>query len=865
MKSRLIFIFLSGLLQLVSAQGFSPDSTRIDSYVLRQMGENPDFFIRVYIYLEEQVDILSLEQNFRKQHTSLEVRGKEVVTRLQTTAKLSQKPILNWLQNRTDLQPFSIRPFWIANVVFLSAKPSLITALSHRPDIQWIGYDVPAEPDETYGELEAAASPNGHEAGLSAINAPALWAMGYSGYGRSVFSIDTGVDPTHPALAQRFRGNYVPAAQAWFDDSTHTSHPFVCVNDFGVRQDHGTHTTGIIVGFDPNTHDTIGVAPQGLWMGAPAICDLYSSDNIAAFQWALDPDGNPATTADMPDVINNSWRTIDIGDACNHPAYTQSLNALEAAGIAVVFSAGNEGPSAGSISPPKGINTGLVNTFAVGSINGNLATFPISSFSGRGPSVCPGLESLLIKPEVVAPGVQVRSSILNGKYGTKSGTSMAAPHVSGAILLLKEAFPYLTGEEIKLALYFTCTDLGAPGEDNSYGMGLINLSAAWQFLVAAGNVPVIPSDTNNVAVVSVENIPQISCDSLISPIIHWQNLGENPVFSAVLDYTFSNGLSGSMLLNDSLFQDSAASVFLPAFTFSPGLYTLEVNLRNPNGENDYRHLDNYKRISFSISPPPPVIAVDTVCMFSEGMLTAMSPMPGTVIRWYDSLTNGNLLAEGNFFITPTLSSDQVYYVTAEWPSDEENQCPRKTVEVNVAPDSMQASFVADFYQVFLPDSATVTFTDQSSGALAWNWRFGDGEFSTLQNPVHTYTMAGVYRVILSAEGQDGCTDVFQDTVVVLEKNVSTEISESEEGFDGHIHIYPNPSSGIVFVNVFLPENQPSNLVIYDVNGREIFIQKDIHWRIETLEFDFTGHAPGIYYLTFRTTNGTLSKKIIISP
>ena len=69
---------------------------------------------------------------------------------------------------------------------------------------------------------------------------------------------------------------------------------------------------------------------------------------------------------------------------------------------------------------------------------------------------------------------------------------MAAPHVSGALLLLKEAFPNLSGEALMLALYYTCTDLGIPGEDNNYGMGVISLPAAYEYLIQRGHTPTPP-------------------------------------------------------------------------------------------------------------------------------------------------------------------------------------------------------------------------------------------------------------------------------------------------------------------------------------------------------------------------------------
>ena len=154
----------------------------------------------------------------------------------------------------------------------------------------------------------------------------------------------------------------------------------------------------------------------------------------------MDPDNNPGTITDMPDVINNSWYDPTVTGECTS-IYESTLISVEAAGIAVCFSAGNEGPGVSTITPPKNINTSLVNTFTIGNVNGNNVSYPIESSSSRGPSICGGTGSLLIKPEVVAPGANVRSCIGTNSYALYTGTSMASPHAAGAILLLKEAFP----------------------------------------------------------------------------------------------------------------------------------------------------------------------------------------------------------------------------------------------------------------------------------------------------------------------------------------------------------------------------------------------------------------------------------------
>ena len=99
-----------------------------------------------------------------------------------------------------------------------------------------------------------------------------------------------------------------------------------------------------------------------------------------------------STTSDIPDVISNSWRWYDDPDTAQCGGYVVNLmNAIEAAGIANVFSGGNFGPSNTTVSAPQRINTSEVNTFSVGSINGNVAfPHPISTFSSIGPKQCPG-------------------------------------------------------------------------------------------------------------------------------------------------------------------------------------------------------------------------------------------------------------------------------------------------------------------------------------------------------------------------------------------------------------------------------------------------------------------------------------------
>lgn len=484
-----IFILLFSIL-IYSSSLFSQVevSSRLQEALL---DANAEDYVKVLVLLRDQVDVVSLDEQFYRESVSNQQRAFTLINALQEKARTTQINILSYLEKKSvEERVFRYESFWISNLVAVEAKLDVINELMLRLDVSQIDLDAILELDKPVEVIENA--PEGTEsieAGLKIINAHLLWAMGITGQGRLVMGIDTGVQLQHPALQYKWRGNHVPYNQAWFDPSGGTTTPNDC--DY-----HGSHTMGTMVGRSTTTADTVGVAIDAEWIAAKTICSSpHTSNSIAAFQWALNPDGNPATTNDMPDVISNSWYDPDVTNECSG-IYKTTFDALEAAGIAVVFSAGNAGPGVSTITKPKNINTNNVNVFCVANINGSLwlggSNDPISNLSSRGPSVCGGTGSLLIKPEVSAPGTSVRSCNSSGGYTTASGTSMASPHVAGAVALLKQAFPNLTGKQILEALYYTARDLGTVGEDNTYGTGLIDVYAAFLSLGTPDQTPPDP-------------------------------------------------------------------------------------------------------------------------------------------------------------------------------------------------------------------------------------------------------------------------------------------------------------------------------------------------------------------------------------
>jgi len=444
---------------------------------------DPGKVVRAIVKLRDQVDTAQIIRDLEKENALLTERHLRVITALREVAERSQPSLLQFLATEKALgRVTSYRAFWIANLVVVESKVLFLPQLAARPEVEIIYEDAPIELIAPVAETAGAEPPRGVEAGITASRAPELWSMGITGAGTLVSHLDTGVDGDHPALAARWHGldPGVDPSAAWYDPVTHTSYPF----DSGS---HGTHTMGTICGRDGDT--VVGMAWEAKWISAGVI-DRVSisqplSDAIAAFEWTADPDGDPGTMSDVPDVSSNSWGLSPFYHGvskCEDPGLWSVIDNVEAAGCVVVFAAGNEGSGGESLRVPADRDTTPVNCFSVGALNQDATT--IASFSSRGPSGCP---TASLKPEVSAVGNDVNSCYPGGGYGTMSGTSMACPHVAGAVALLRQVNPNATPEDVKYALLYSAVDLGTAGEDNTFGMGLIDVVAAAE-LVGLGSL-----------------------------------------------------------------------------------------------------------------------------------------------------------------------------------------------------------------------------------------------------------------------------------------------------------------------------------------------------------------------------------------
>lgn len=261
--------------------------------------------------------------------------------------------------------------------------------------------------------------------------------LGYKGKGVLIGEIDTGIDYNNPALGGGFGPGY--RITEGYDFANNDNDP---MDDHG----HGTHVAGII---GANGGDSLqGVAPE-VKFAAVKVLDAngsgWISTIIEGIEYCIDPDSNPSTD-DAVDIINMSLGGAPTPD---NPLDSAVSNATKA-GILSVIAAGNSGESGyGSIGSPGTSESALT----VGACD---SADHVTFFSSIGPD---DVHSL-IKPEVVAPGMNILSTILNNGTASWSGTSMAAPHVTGEAALLKEEHPEWSPEDLKAAIVNSAVPTG---------------------------------------------------------------------------------------------------------------------------------------------------------------------------------------------------------------------------------------------------------------------------------------------------------------------------------------------------------------------------------------------------------------------
>ncbi|NJD08707.1 MAG: hypothetical protein FIA97_19770 [Methylococcaceae bacterium] len=357
-------------------------------------------------------------------------RGQAVIGRLKNTAAVSQAAVRSLLASRG----VSVRSFWIANTLRVTGDPALMQELAARPDVARVIPDGSLQISQpTPGQAQQKAQ--ALEWNIARVKAGEVWSgFGSTGEGVVIANVDTGVEYTHATLVDKYRGNLGGGSfdhnYNWYDPSS------ICGIPSNVPCDnagHGTHTMGTMVGDDGTNQ--IGVAPGARWIAAKGCEDFGCSFSalLASGEWILAPTdlaGNNPDPGKRPDIVNNSW-----GGGPGDPFYQAIVDAWVAAGIFPAFSNGNAGPYCSSAGSPGDYAA----SYSAGASDINDS---IAGFSSRGPSLFDGG----VKPDIAAPGVDVRSAFPGNGFYVWSGTSMASPHVAGTVALLWSLAPALKGD-----------------------------------------------------------------------------------------------------------------------------------------------------------------------------------------------------------------------------------------------------------------------------------------------------------------------------------------------------------------------------------------------------------------------------------
>ena len=488
-------LFLSVLVVVVAATtqiGFSNNSESWQKKIgvsLRKLDQRGP--TDILVLLKAQVNLDGADHLLSKQ-----AKGEFVVKSLKQIAEQTQPDLVAMLQSRG----VEFQRFYIMNAVAVrGADPRLIEEIAKRDDVRKLIADPVIRQSEIAMRVRGGPSDaRGTGDNIVSTGAEAVWKIGFKGQGIVVAGQDTGVDWTHPALQAHYRGSNRGGGAVHdgnWHDSIRTSisgGTNKCGLDLSEPCDdhsHGTHTMGTMIGND-GAENAIGMAPGAQWIACRNMESGYGrpSTYMECYEWFIAPypkggspkDGNPKLA---PHVINNSWG-CPADEGCEGSEMIPVLKAVYKAGIMNVVSAGNSGPGCGTIlDQPATISD---YGFSVGAHDHRNNT--IAGFSSRGPSALDGK----VGPDITAPGVSIRSSVPGGTYeqGFWSGTSMAGPHVAGAVALLWSAQPKLIGdidrtiEILRSTAIATTSNENCSGTNgsaipnNTYGYGRLNIEAA---------------------------------------------------------------------------------------------------------------------------------------------------------------------------------------------------------------------------------------------------------------------------------------------------------------------------------------------------------------------------------------------------
>jgi subtilisin family serine protease len=442
MKNGLILLGVLLWAGLVQAGELDP------GLAVRLSGLGPNEELSVLVHLKAQADLALFHPDNKA----------GMVAELHRIAEVTQPAILSRYARKIQ----DVGRFWIYNGFVCTARRDVIRDFAAQPEVDFVEENGTVR----LADYEKAPAINTIEWNLTKVRADSVWRQrGYTGQGVVLGIIDTGVDVTHPVFGNRWRQQ-----DGWYDAINGQTSPY---DDNG----HGTFAMGIAVG--AGGLDTIGVAIGATFIAAKGL-SAGGGGTFAqldsCLQWYAYLEGIERGAA----AVINAW-----GGARSETHFWQGCRNLQLLGTSLAFSVGSAGPGPGTVAAPGNYSC----LFGLGATD---IADAIGSFSARGPApdslpwdssaawLDPQWGTRIpnhhIKPDLVAPGVNVRSSYNSHGFATMSGTSWGPPHLAGAIALLKEKNPILTTAQLWQIITSTCDTFswGNPYPNQNYGWGRLN-------------------------------------------------------------------------------------------------------------------------------------------------------------------------------------------------------------------------------------------------------------------------------------------------------------------------------------------------------------------------------------------------------
>ncbi|MDP8206670.1 MAG: S8 family serine peptidase [Candidatus Electryonea clarkiae] len=468
----------------------------------------PDSMIPLLVTFYDPLDPAMV----RKEITgmSLPERREHVVTRLQDHLEEAAGDAISWIksearQGRAD----RLRPLWIAHSYVFDLRASRIPDFADHPQVAGIRYDKPVRFEDCNDEMPVAdpgTTPVTEVVwGVEYIGAPALWAAGYRGRGVIIALIDTGVYTSHQDITGHVWVNEDEIPDNDIDDDDNGFVDDINGWNFYSRNGtisdvngHGTKCAGVLVG-NGTGGDTTGVAPEATLMVLRNWSSNWSSEatHPLAVQYAM---SNGAHVISCSMSYDHEFNQSDV---THRTAQVFSL----LSGMIQANSQGNNGNNPG---PPENINPpgrcpppwlheeqelegGTSAIMATGAFQSNGSAY---TYSSRGPTEWnldtypdnyqdypyeDGDEMGLLKPDISSPS-GTRTTSRTGGYANFTGESAAAPHLGGALGLLRSIHQQATPGEICEAVKMSAEEAGDAGHDNRYGAGRLQVDAAHEYL-----------------------------------------------------------------------------------------------------------------------------------------------------------------------------------------------------------------------------------------------------------------------------------------------------------------------------------------------------------------------------------------------